>query len=554
MFPRVDHFGADRLGRLPGPLSSRSPEAVSSVTITPPRFSREIGVTGAARRSAAWRALFLIGIAVALYFELFVWPAVAVLKVGTSGINLVNAVRVANGELMYRDFFQYTPPGTELVLAALIRLFGRATWLPNGVVLLAGIGYAWCGILIADAVLIGWSTLLPSALFMAVGFSSGLYPDHRLFSTGLMLAALTVLIRERGPARIATAGTLCGLALCFTQTLAIPVLAIALFLIWEARRDGLARQAIVANLLRLIGPGVAVVALVNGYFAWQIGIGRYLKYTVGFPLFYYRADTRCNTWSGLLSNGLPPHTHWYQYPRIGIWLFVILVLSLAPVAILFRRKLQPRSESDRRLILAAAVGLSLVLTVIYSPHYRTLSPFSLPAFVIFVWYLRERTLLATMARRLLWAGAIAALVAGALITQRSAISDQLNGRSYAFMDAENYQWYRWLADYVRPGQTLLDADTQCNLYYYLDAADPCVLSWLTPNDYTRPEQVTETRACLATGRVAYVLWAPDLDPGKPPAPDDHLEPLRQYLAANYHVVSRLYNDGVAYRLLAPNRH
>src|ERR1017187_7699978 len=44
------------------------------------------------------------------------------------GIYLASAMRMLRGELPYRDFFYYLPPGTPLIEASVLRLFGEKLW------------------------------------------------------------------------------------------------------------------------------------------------------------------------------------------------------------------------------------------------------------------------------------------------------------------------------------------------------------------------------------------------------------------------------------------
>lgn len=43
---------------------------------------------------------------------------------GDVSVHLLNAARILDGETIYRDFFQFTLPGTELVYLALFKLTG----------------------------------------------------------------------------------------------------------------------------------------------------------------------------------------------------------------------------------------------------------------------------------------------------------------------------------------------------------------------------------------------------------------------------------------------
>jgi phage shock protein PspC (stress-responsive transcriptional regulator) len=51
---------------------------------------------------------------------------------------VVNAMRMLHGEMIYLDFYQYTPPGTDLVYLGLFKAFGVHAWIASAVVVLLG--------------------------------------------------------------------------------------------------------------------------------------------------------------------------------------------------------------------------------------------------------------------------------------------------------------------------------------------------------------------------------------------------------------------------------
>jgi len=54
---------------------------------------------------------------------------------------LLNARRMLEGQVLYRDFFDYLAPGTDAIYFALFKLFGPRTWIPNAMFLLLGMGF-----------------------------------------------------------------------------------------------------------------------------------------------------------------------------------------------------------------------------------------------------------------------------------------------------------------------------------------------------------------------------------------------------------------------------
>ena len=60
-----------------------------------------------------WIVCIPLGIAVYLYFNLFAFPRTPFLLNGDQAFFWMDAQRMLNGEHVYQDFFQFTPPGTD---------------------------------------------------------------------------------------------------------------------------------------------------------------------------------------------------------------------------------------------------------------------------------------------------------------------------------------------------------------------------------------------------------------------------------------------------------
>src|SRR5271154_7328896 len=97
-----------------------------------------------------------------LYFSLFVNGHAPLWLSGDQTIFLLNAERMLHGQVMYRDFFQFTLPGTEFVYLAFFRIFGMRAWIPNVSLILLGIGLTTCMVLISRKILHQKNVLLPS--------------------------------------------------------------------------------------------------------------------------------------------------------------------------------------------------------------------------------------------------------------------------------------------------------------------------------------------------------------------------------------------------------
>ncbi len=65
------------------------------------------------------------------YFRSFLFPATPLLLWGDALGYATKGARILDGELPYRDFFDFVTPGTELIYALFFRSVGVMLWGPN---------------------------------------------------------------------------------------------------------------------------------------------------------------------------------------------------------------------------------------------------------------------------------------------------------------------------------------------------------------------------------------------------------------------------------------
>ena len=244
--------------------------------------------------------LFLLAAPSFLYCFLFIPPFLP--TEGSSWDSLLYLApgqRMYQGEMIYRDVFEFVTPGTALVNFLMFKLFGLRLWIPDLLALLLGLGLVWLGVVISRKLMRPSLALLPSAVFLVSARGFLCDSTHHWYSVLAAIAAIAVLMERRTSARIAAAGFLCGLSACFTQTRGLAVVVgFALFLWWESRQ----RQEGWRRLLRreawLLTSFLAAFLAVNAYFIWQAGPARYFWCTVVFVLKYYPKMASANTFPG----------------------------------------------------------------------------------------------------------------------------------------------------------------------------------------------------------------------------------------------------------------
>jgi hypothetical protein len=95
-------------------------------------------------RTTDWSVVaILFGAASFLYVNLFLLPNTPYLLGGDQAYFWADAQRMLFGERPYQDFFQFTPPGTDLFYFVLFKVFGPRIWVTNMVVMVLGVALCW---------------------------------------------------------------------------------------------------------------------------------------------------------------------------------------------------------------------------------------------------------------------------------------------------------------------------------------------------------------------------------------------------------------------------
>jgi hypothetical protein len=457
---------------------------------------------------------------------------------------LWDATRMWAGERIYRDFFELTPPGIEVVDLLFFRLFGLRNWIPNVHVILLGLSLTWLVAIISRKVIHRGRFLafLPGFLFLTVAFFPTMGETHRWFSSAALLAALAVVMEERTLRRLVLAGALFGVASLFTQTQgAFAVVGMAIFLFWEWRKRNPGRQEFLKKMACLLASFVVTLLATNAYFVWKAGLDRFLDCIVRFPLLYYPADRVNNSWRVYLTE-IPQFPPWIHLPRLGGFFFIHAVLPLVYLLFLVRyRQGTINGEEGVRLMLLNVMGLVMFVSIAPSPSYLRLCTVSPPALITLVFWIRGGGRLQRVSAGLLWMAVFCFGTAHPLRVQMSPMSVlQLPRGPMVFSEESSvaYDLLRWLSSQTRPGDFFFAAG-EPGIFFPLALRPVGETPGYDDTDYTRPKQVESAVAALERYRTRLIQWPPDsTDPKLYRPQGDHLEPLRKYVQRNYHLVKR----------------
>jgi hypothetical protein len=454
---------------------------------------------------------------------------------GDGQVFWMNALRMLQGELIYRDFFEFTPPGTDLVYLGAFALLGPRIWVPNAVQLLLGTGLVCLCFHIARLIMKTAEAVLTAALFLVLFFGKWLDATHHWFSLLAVMAAVAVLIRGTCAPRVLICGALLGLASFFTQTRgAGAALGFAAFLIW----DGIQKQATwlshCKQLSRLLLSLVLTWLALSSYFIFKLGISK---------LFYFQAVYVLEYVANAARNIYPweqnPLAWPIRYQLVYFGVPIIYAISLWRC----RKATVMRTSMGAPIALLALVGAGMFLEVAQSPNWLRVDCVALPALILFVWLVSDvADRLSVYARlrkyaiAMTWIGLIG--VSAHQVWSRNVahplIIDLPAGRSaVAPLAGEKLTW---MARHTTPGELFFQASYP-SLYLPLQLRNPA-FDFL--DRYTSPEFVALDLRQLAAQRVRYILWSPLDRPRYPP--------FEQFLCERYRRIWRFTDEDEIWEL------
>jgi hypothetical protein len=508
----------------------------------PQNEDRRLEASGDLQQKKDWiRPLLLIAVPLYLYLNLFTFASVPFLLGGDQTFFWIFALRMLHGERVYRDFFQFTPPGTDLVYLALLRLFGPHVWIVNLTVLLLGVALCWICFRLAQRLMERDMALLSSLLFLVYIYADSLDATHHWFSLLAALCAVYVVIPARTPPRIAVAGVLLGVASFFTQTAgAAAVLALIVSLAWDAVSGNKSWRIILKQqLLLCIVFGLTWSAL-NGYFLVHVGWKQLWYFQVAYPQRYIVVRHEF-----LFPNMQVPLTRRVLLERAQQLPLYALLLGIYPSVLwsCWRRRRESASQEKMPLILLAMLGLCLLLTTITRVNWNRLYSISMPAIVLLLWAVARLD-----AQRIYIKTAIGIVIAcGAANQIRSRQFSPYTITTFpAGKAAISTQWSEklsWLVQHTQPWDLFFQAQ-QSSLYLPLKLRSPVFVDSLSTSEDLPPEYVALTIQQLEHQPVKYILWSQKmLDGGQAfRFGPDHLDPFRAFLNASYRRV-QVFSDG-----------
>lgn len=501
---------------------------------------------------SAWTIYLLFALCASVYL----FPFMRIIIVGRDeGSFLDGAVRIVQGQVFARDFFEIMGPGSFYWLAIFFKLFG-ATFLASRICLFtSSLGMA-LSIYYLSRRICKQNQALPCLIVAGTSFG-GLWPEisHHLDSSffGLLSVVCVVLWLDKPRnSFLIAAGILCAAATLTLQPKGLLLFCAILLWLWLQRRK---TSVPLSSFLCFAGGYVAVVMLVLLYF-WNQGALNGLVYA-NFVFPYHRYGT-VNTvayaddvfriyWQPWAAGDGSKLLLGISVVRIIPFLFVAALPVLLLIAgIRYKWKLATPEvalywlcgwaiwfgEIHRRDIFHLVFGSSLLIVVwVYS-------------------LTQDKNRLSKTALHIL-AGSAIFLVAlnGCFVLIQGAHTSVTPVGKVSLIGDETI--LRLLKEHVQPGEKVLIYPF-CPTCYFLSAtANPTRYSLLVYNYNTR-EQLQEVVGDLENQRVKYVIWDSEFNatmnkffPGVLPKNPNDLT-IEPYLESHYSVVE----DDHGIRLMA----
>lgn len=474
--------------------------------------------------------VFLLIAAGYLYFHLFVFSGTPIFYEEDHLYFIQDAWRMYRGEALYRDFFEYTFPGTQVLYLGLLNLFGAKFWVINAVIFLQGFSISFICLAIGKY-LFGksWSAYLPAALFLFLGFRwFGIDGSHRMISPIFFLLAILVLLPSQNRKRLILAGIFCALSSYFTQHRGFfAVGAIGIFVIVEALKNRTGFKKWFLDETLLSASFLATLFLLLLPFIVSAGYEKFIDYTIVYIRYYVQDPTANYGAYGIL---------FQRVMEQGLFVSAIMLFyyALIPLVYFICFVYLWRKKYESGVLLIALVGACLALST-FAPTPGRIFQICMPGLIIFVWLLYQIKIKSDWAAK---PAVIALVLLGAVLTFRLQMSweklylEAPTGR-IAFLSGVTLERYQWLMENAEPGEYVFEV-YQCAVNFPLQMPNPTELTFLLDNGYTPQWQVDRAIENLKEKNPRFIIW--DGNWNKESAqrkPGDHLAPLYDYLREKY---------------------
>jgi membrane protein implicated in regulation of membrane protease activity len=462
---------------------------------------------------ARWTTLALVAGLSGVYLLPF---ARVLWRVGDEGTIVNGAIRVTQGDIPYRDFFEVMGPGSFYWLAAWFHTFGASWFALRSQLLLTWVAIAVTMYYLARRAHDGWVAPFACAFYTLVALPLWPASSHHWDSTLFGLLMVAAFGQWQTTGRIVwliPAGVLGAAATCtiLAKGVALFGVALALVVLSGSRPSAAARSA-----LALIGSYACVLAAVALWFYRHQALDDLLATTIAWPATHYSTLNRVpygfSTLSaavGIVGRVMPPGPAFS--PLVAVCLiplaFVVALPALAAAVQVrigfhhWRQALQRRDATTTYLLL----GLALWVSELQRPDLYHLL-WGTPLLLIGV-----SAAAATFLTRRIQTTTVAALSAAVVVSAAFSVTRALNAneeivtRRGTVLTERSDPALAFIVDGVAAGSPFFVYPYYPMYYYLADLSSATRYSILIDN-YNTPAQFADAISDLERHRVEFVLW------------------------------------------------
>jgi hypothetical protein len=480
------------------------------------------------------------------------------------GIALQGAIRILEGQVLYRDFFAFYTPGSFYLLALLFKVFGPSYVVAGTLLPVYGGVFSALTYLLARRVCSRPVSALTAWLFLTVGIPHRAFVLHNWDSAvtaSLALYFAVLWLERRAPALAFGLGTFTALTALFEQSKGAGLLlGLALGLALVAWR-GLGRIQFRTAQAGALLTGLAWPVIGTfGYFAARGSLGAAFSGWL-WPLRHYSEANRLpygyinvamEGWEKIYGSG-----PWFERLLNVLFTLPCFVVPVLPfLAALYLtvhlRRLGRGVESSATaaspyFVLVSSVVLGLTLSAISTgrPEFDHLVYLGPPLFLVLGWVVGVRGLSSWLLPRIAPLLATVFLVfftsfglsfyIGGPIRAKHRLETRRGTIRVAFPD----EVLSYLLRHTHPGDRVYVYPYQPIYYFFSATQNPTRHEYVQLGMHTR-EQMSEVLQDLTNHPPAFVMYAPSFNfetiPRSWPATPQEVmasDPVRDFLLANY---------------------
>lgn len=425
---------------------------------------------------------------------------------------LCGAIRIVQGQVFARDFFELAGPGGFYLVALFFKLFGSSFLVARLYLLFLLLGTA-IAIFYLSSRLCSHRRWLPCVLLSGTYFGMiGQSVSHHMESNLFALLATICMINWRSSRRNAlliAAGCLAGITSCILQQKGVSLVCAFAVLLWFCRKQN---KRLFATFFLLAGGYVGVIVIPLVYFWSQGALARLIYANYLFPAQHYEAVARVPYGLSLVKS-----TFWSYWVSLfhgsmaakivaGVLVLPNLFIATLPFLLLvFGFRFKWRSADPDALLLWLSGYAVWLAEMQRSDIYHLV--WGAPLLVVLFTLLldKNRSRLTDAAVSILYISGSCLAIANLLLAVLVAKPIPIRAGTITVVQSEFADVLKFLDQHVGRDEPILVYPYSPEYYFLSETTNPTPYSLLMYG-YNTSDQFEEAVHVLDERRVKYVVW------------------------------------------------